>query len=103
VIRLLAFVPEDGWAYVRSGAQIRLLRPPYRKRRHRVVPESAVRRAVAEEGFRAEQRDFPDWPALFLFLEQRFLAGFSPPPATLAPDAAVRVLLQRWKYWLDWS
>jgi hypothetical protein len=92
MIRLLAIAPEDGWAFVRSAERILLLRPPYGKRRHPSVEESTVARAVAMEGFAAEDRVFPDWPALFAFLETRFLAGRKALPAALAPDAVERIL-----------
>ncbi len=91
MIRLLALAPEDGWAFVRSAERILLLRPPYGKRRHRYVEESTVARAVAVEGFAAADQIFPGWPALFTFLEERFLAGRLPLPA-LAPESFERIL-----------
>jgi hypothetical protein len=92
MIRLLALAPADGWAFARSGDRILLLRPPYGKRRHPAVEESAVARAVAVEGFTAEDRDFTDWPALFAFLEEQFLAGRPALPAALAPESIERIL-----------
>jgi hypothetical protein len=92
MIRLLALAPEDGWAFVRSEGQVRLLRPPYGKRTHPVVEESAVARAVAVEGFEAAEEDFADWADLFAALEQRFLASRPAPPAGLAPEAVERIL-----------
>lgn len=92
MIRLLALAPDDGWAFVRSADRILLIRPPYGKRRHPVVEESVVARAVAVEGFRAEDRVFPDWSALFAFLEEQFLAGRPALPAALAPESVERIL-----------
>jgi hypothetical protein len=92
MIRLLAIAPEDGWAFVRSADRILLLRPPYGKRRHSSVEESVVARAVAVEGFEATGQVFPDWPALFAFLEERFLASRKALPAALAPEAIERIL-----------
>jgi len=92
MIRLLAIAPEDGWAFVRSVDRILLLRPPYGKRRHPSVEESTVARAVAVEGFEAADRTFPDWPALFSFLEERFLAERRPLPPALAPQTVERIL-----------
>jgi hypothetical protein len=92
VIRLLAIAPEDGWAFVRSADRILLLRPPYGKRRHPIVEEGTVVRAVAVEGFAAEDRAFPDWPALLAFLEERFLADREALPAGLRPQAVERIL-----------
>lgn len=92
MIQLLALAPEDGWAFVRSADRILLLRPPYGKRRHPTVEESVVSRAVAVEGFTAEDRAFPDWPALFGFLEKQFLAGRPALPAALAPESVERIL-----------
>lgn len=92
MIRLLAIAPDDGWAFASSEGQIRLLRPPYDKRRHPVVPESSVDRAVAVEGFTASAEEFPDWQELFDHLEERFLAGRPPLPAALAPETVERIL-----------
>lgn len=92
MIQLLALAAEDGWAFVRSGDRILLLRPPYGKRRPLVAGEDTVARALAVEGFAAADQMFPDWPAVVTFLEERFLAGRDPLPATLAPDAVELIL-----------
>jgi len=92
MIQLLALAPEDGWAFVRSADRILLLRPPFGKRRHPAVEESVVARAVAAEGFVAEDRVFPDWPALFAFLEECFLVGRPALPTALAPESVERIL-----------
>ena len=92
MIQLLAIAPEDGWAFVRSEGRILLLRPPYGKRRRPSVEEGTVARAVAMEGFEAADQVFPDWIALFAFLEERFLAGRKPLPAALAPESVERIL-----------
>jgi hypothetical protein len=92
MIQLLALAEEDGWAFVRSADRILLLRPPFGKRRHPAVEESVVARAVATEGFVAQEQVFPDWPALFAFLEERFLAGRPALPAALAPESVERIL-----------
>jgi len=92
MIRLLALAPDDGWAFVRSADRVLLIRPPYGKRSHPAVEESVVARAVAVEGFKAVDQDFPDWPALFAFLEQQFLAGRPALPAALAPESVERIL-----------
>lgn len=92
MIRLLAIAPEDGWAFVRSADRILLLRPPYSKRRHPAVMESVVTRAVAVEGFESADQVFPDWPTLFAFLEERFLAARPALPAALAPESVERIL-----------
>jgi hypothetical protein len=92
MIRLLAIAPEDGWAFVRSEDRILLLRPPYGKRRHPSVEKSTVAQAIAVEGFEAAGQAFPDWPAVFAFLEERFLAGRTPLPAILAPQSVERIL-----------
>jgi hypothetical protein len=92
MIQLLALAEEDGWAFARSEGRIRLLRPPFGKRSHPIVEESVVARAVATEGFVAQEQVFPDWPALFAFLEERFLAGRPVLPAALAPESVERIL-----------
>jgi hypothetical protein len=92
MIQLLALAADDGWAFVRSADRILLLRPPYGKRRHPAVDENAVHRAVAVEGFTAEDRNFPDWSTLLTFLEERFLAGRPALSAALAPESVERIL-----------
>ena len=92
MIELLALAPEDGWAFVRSADRIVLLRPPYGKRRRPTVEESVVARAVAVEGFTAEDRGFADWDALLAFLKERFLANRPALPPALAPESIERIL-----------
>jgi hypothetical protein len=50
-----------------------------------------VARAVAVEGFKADDRIFPDWSALFAFLEEQFIAGREALPA-LTPQSVERIL-----------
>jgi hypothetical protein len=92
MIELLALAPEDGWAFVRSDGRIRLLRPPFGKRVHPEVAESEVARAVAVEGFEAADSRFEDWPSIFAYLEERFLASRPEPRGEVTPEVVERIL-----------
>ncbi len=56
MLRLIAHAPEDGWAFVREGDRILLLRPPYQGN-HVAVRLEDVERAVTVHGYLA--RDLP--------------------------------------------
>lgn len=73
VLQRVAFAPEDGWAFVRSGDDLFLIRPPYG--RPAVVDDHVLARAVAGKGFVAEPQDFPDWASLLADLQQRLIAA----------------------------
>jgi hypothetical protein len=51
MLELLAFAPEDGWAYYRVGSEVWLLRPPYTKASSSVATQGAVSAACSRYGF----------------------------------------------------
>jgi hypothetical protein len=51
--KLLAIVPEDGWAFVHEAAGIVAVCPPFLARQRCVVPEAIVADAVTHHGFQA--------------------------------------------------
>lgn len=77
MISLLAAAFEDGWAFVRQGYTIFLVRPPYRRRDLVEVNEATVERAIHAHGFQAELLPFDDWGALIDFLRERLVASAS--------------------------
>jgi hypothetical protein len=77
MISLLAAAFEDGWAFVRQGYTIYLVRPPYRRRDLIEVTEATVERAIHAHGFQAELLPFADWGALIAFLRERLVAAAS--------------------------
>lgn len=70
MLRILAVTPEDGWAYVRSGDEIHLLRPPYTKSTTARVNEDAVAKAITAYGFSASEQECQDWKEVVFFLNQ---------------------------------
>ncbi|MFT3769329.1 MAG: hypothetical protein QM820_28155 [Minicystis sp.] len=64
--KLLAYAPDERWAFVQDGARTVLVRPPF----HQDVAASAaeVERAVTVHGFIALERDFATRRALLEFL-----------------------------------
>ncbi len=59
--RLLALIPEDGWAMVREGETIFFVRPPFRNSERVPVSETTYADAVAVHGY-TTQPDAPDEP-----------------------------------------
>lgn len=57
--RLLAIIPEDGWALVREGETIVFVRPPFRSSERVPVPEATLADAIALHGYEA-QPDVPE-------------------------------------------
>jgi hypothetical protein len=73
MLELLAYAPEDGWAFVKTPEGIVLQRPPYRSTTmRRQLDDSAVKHAVCHEGFTEPPQDrMQDWAGLIQFLHQR--------------------------------
>lgn len=57
--RLLAIIPEDGWAMVGEGATIFFVRPPFRSAERVPVPEGVLADAISLHGYEA-QLDAPE-------------------------------------------
>lgn len=52
--RLLATIPEDGWALVREGEAIFFVRPPFRSSERIPVPEATLANAVSQHGYEVQ-------------------------------------------------
>jgi hypothetical protein len=59
--RLLAIIPEDGWAMVREGETIFFVRPPFRSSERVPVPEATLADAITLHSYEA-QPDAPEEP-----------------------------------------
>lgn len=109
MFELLALAPEDGWACVRSGDHVRLLRPPYTPASCSTISEASVEIAVSRHGFVVPpegERIFPDLAAVVGFLNAevgRVRAARGAPLSQdageglleFAPVATLREFLQR--------
>jgi len=93
MISLIAAAFEDGWAFVRQGYTIYLVRPPYQRGGLVEVSESALERAVHAHGFTPELRDFPDWGSLISHLRAKIVeTAEQPSPRADEEDATLRLL-----------
>jgi hypothetical protein len=66
MMTLLAYTPDERWAFVRDVNRIVLVRPPFRH--DMPASEAEVERAVTIHGFVALERDFTDRRSLLDFL-----------------------------------
>lgn len=82
MLKLIAHAPEDGWAFVRDGESLLLLRPPYRGN-HVSVGLEEVERAVTVHGYLALDLDFTTERALVQYLRDEVVRSW---PAQEAPD-----------------
>jgi hypothetical protein len=93
MISLIAAAFDDGWAFVRQGYTVYLVRPPYQRRGLVEVSESAALRAVHAHGFTPELRDFRDWGTLVAFLRGKIVeAAEARAPRLEEVDASARLL-----------
>lgn len=89
MLKLIAHAPEDGWAFVRDGESILLLRPPYRGNRVAVQRED-VERAVTVHGYLARDLDFTTERDLVQYLRDEVVRSW---PAQEDPEALREDLL----------
>jgi len=95
MIELLAVAPEDGWAYVKEDAEVRLIRPPFTRSLSSIVSEQWVENAVSKHGFvrpGEHERSFDDWPTLLQFLGKQMRSALTARDVEIAENAAERLL-----------
>lgn len=95
MISVIAAAFEDGWAFVRQGYTIYLVRPPYQRGALVEVSQSTLERAVHVHGFTPELRDFRDWAALIAFLREKIVESARARPPSATPEDPARSLLRR--------
>lgn len=66
MVTLLAYTPDERWAFVRDGDRVALVRPPFHQ--DVAASDAEVERAVTIHGFLAPGRAFADRRALLQFL-----------------------------------
>ena len=76
MLQLLAIAEEDGWAYVRTGDELVVTRPPYQGWCKVKATESILEQAICRHGFRQTEGQFSDWRALIHYLKQAQLAAW---------------------------
>jgi len=72
-LEMLAIAPEDGWAFLRQGNKLMLLRPPYKQGNCSLVSEATMEKAVNHHSFTVEHDQFNDWNSLIHFLQARLV------------------------------
>src|SRR5262245_51315847 len=68
MLTLLAYAPDERWAFVRDGGRVVLVRPPFQN--DMAASDAEVGRAVTVLGFAALERDFNGRRALLDFLSE---------------------------------
>jgi hypothetical protein len=75
MFQLLALAPEDGWAFVRRGEDLLLVKPPYSQWTLSRAEDMDLERALGLHGFQAEDQSFTDWGALIAHLRTEIVAA----------------------------
>jgi hypothetical protein len=76
MLEIVTLSPADGWAVVREGANLMLVRPPYRRMDQRIVDDDFVERTLVRLGFlpAAAPRAFSGWESLIRHLNEQVAA-----------------------------
>jgi hypothetical protein len=75
MLKVLAIAAEDGWAFVRTDDDIRVVRPPYWHSNTSSTSEYSVQAAIARHGFSPCDEQFADWEGLTAFLNEKVRAS----------------------------
>lgn len=94
-LEMLAIASEDGWAFVKQGDKLMLLRPPYRQENRSFVSEATLEKAVNHHGFTVERGQFDDWKGLIHFLQNRLVEARKALDYPSLGDRAGQELLRR--------
>lgn len=76
MLELLAFTREDGWAFIRTDGELRLIRPPYTRKLISDADEKSVATALTRYGFTLppdDHKNFASWSALLDFLNAQIV------------------------------
>jgi hypothetical protein len=91
MITLLAYAPDERWAFARVDGRVVLVRPPFQQ--DLAASDAEVERAVTIHGFLALTRDFPTRRALLDFLGDESVRVWNARGAPPYLDALRRDLL----------
>ncbi len=72
-LRLEAFSPTEGIGIVRSGDDLRLIRPPYSLRSSPILEEASLLDAIQRAGFVVSHEEFKDWNEIIQFLNDQLV------------------------------
>lgn len=92
--RLLAIIPEDGWAMVREDETIFFVRPPFRSSERVPVPEVTLADAISLHGYEA-QPDAPEEPWIRTVERIREIMARVRKRESLPPDGELLVRMLR--------
>ena len=92
--RLLAIIPEDGWAMVCEGEMIFFVRPPFRSSESVPVPEATLADAISLHGYEA-QPDAPEESWARTVERIREIMARVRAPGSLPPDGELLARMLR--------
>ncbi len=69
MLKLLAFAPEDGWAFIERGKELFVTRPPYWNSTTSTVSATMIEKAIRDYGFTRASTVFDDWESLVTHLK----------------------------------
>ena len=70
ILNLIAIAKEDGWAFVRTGNGLIVIRPPYHASDKIEATEEMVEQGISHHGFAHAEKTFPDWRTLIHYVKQ---------------------------------
>ncbi len=78
MLELLAYAPEDGWAYIREDGEVRLVRPPYTFSTSQIADEHAMETAIQRFGFFPpdKKRTFSSYHELINFFKKEIVRSW---------------------------
>lgn len=96
MLEIAAYLPEEGWAYVRDGETLRLVGPPFASAARATVPESTLLPAVTKFGFRVANglAPFANWDDVIAFLDAEVVRSRQERGLPPIKDDAAEQLLQ---------
>jgi hypothetical protein len=106
MLDMIAAAVEDGWAFVRRGNNILLIKPPYLQSNMLAVSEDTVEKAITRHGFASVEKHFHSWGDLITFLKNQLIAtrkeqGLAEPRTELIRELVEFAPLYMLKSYLD--
>lgn len=68
MLKLIAYTPDEKWAFIIEGNQVIFIRPPFSS--EEMATKAEVERAVTIHGWIASEMEFNNRKALFAFLSE---------------------------------
>lgn len=72
-LKLEALSPAEGFGFIRSEGELRLVRPPFRAQDALVLSDESLHDAIARFGYTVSDRQFDNWEDVITFLNQQIV------------------------------